>query len=98
MKVENNYINPLSTNKADGSLPVKNQSRSTEPAASGVEKDRADLSEQARVLGKARTALDETPQVDQQRVEEIQQRYQSGEYKINFEELARRLLTRLGLK
>ncbi|MCL4559598.1 MAG: flagellar biosynthesis anti-sigma factor FlgM [Chloroflexi bacterium] len=97
MKIENNPVNPLSTHKPENTRVVKNYAHSADTLVAG-EKDQAVLSERARLLAKARLALDETPRADDQKVEALRQRVQSGEYKISLEELAGRLLSRLGFK
>jgi flagellar biosynthesis anti-sigma factor FlgM len=98
MKIENNPINPLSTNKTDGSASVKGSQHANENAPVANAKDKAELSERARLLGKARTALDTTSDVDQSKVESLQNQIKSGDYKIPLDNLAQKLLTRLGLK
>jgi flagellar biosynthesis anti-sigma factor FlgM len=98
MKIENNPINPLSTNKADGSASVKGSQRANENAPVANAKDKADLSERARLLGKARTALDTTSDVDKSKVDTLKNQIKSGDYKIPLDSLAQKLLTRLGLK
>lgn len=97
MKIENNPVNPLSTQKPDSARAVKNYAHGADPLSVG-EKDQAVLSDQARLLAKARLALDKTPETEDQKVSDLRQKVQTGEYKISFEELADRLLTRLGLK
>ncbi len=101
MKIENSNLNPITPNKAEkteGIQPTRAQAQGAEATSTVSAKDRAELSERARLLGKARAALDETSQVDEAHVAEMQQKVQTGDYKIDLEQLAQRLLRRLGIK
>lgn len=95
MKVENNSINPLLPNKAEGSRPVERQSQPGEASSISGAKDKAELSERARLLAKARVKLAESPDVDMERIERLQQKIREGTFSIPYEELARRLLPHL---
>ncbi len=98
MKIENNNINSASFNKAEGAQKVeKLQSSAVENNASVNKKDKAELSDQARLLSKARAAMDGVSDIDQAKVDEIKAKVDKGEYKIPFEQLANNLLSKLGL-
>ncbi len=99
MKIENNNISSTQFNKADGPHQIeKPQSGAAEHTSSAVRKDKAELSDQARLLSKARKAVDETPEVDQARVDAIKAKIDKGEYQIPHEKLAENLLSKLGLQ
>jgi flagellar biosynthesis anti-sigma factor FlgM len=97
MKIENSNINPLSTNKAEASYQIDKQTRSVDGVSSTQDKDKAELSDKGRILSKARTALNETPDVNTEKVSMLQSMINSGSYQIPFSDLANRLLGRLGL-
>jgi flagellar biosynthesis anti-sigma factor FlgM len=96
MKVENSNITPLSSNKPEAAQPVKGGGRSVDQAGAAASRDRAELSERARLLAKAKTALEETPDVDMERIHDLQKLVESGAYDIPFDELARLLMAKLG--
>jgi len=98
MKIENSGINPLTSKPTEGAHPVEKNNRAAEQSTSVGSRDRATLSERARTLAKARTALNDAPDVRSEKVQHIKEQIDSGKYQINFEELAGKLLGRLGLK
>jgi flagellar biosynthesis anti-sigma factor FlgM len=96
MKVENNGLTPLSSQKADGLQPAANHRASQAENHNSVRgRDQAQVSEHARMLAKARTALENVEDVENKRLEVLQQQIQSGNYEIPVEELARRLLPKI---
>lgn len=98
MKIENSNINPLSTGKTDASYSIDKQSRQVDHVSSTQEKDKAELSSKAKILSKARIALNETPDVNTEKVNRLQESITSGTYQIPFSDLANRLLGKLGLR
>jgi flagellar biosynthesis anti-sigma factor FlgM len=60
--------------------------------------DQAALSEKARVMNKARASMDAIPEVRMDKVSALKEKVDSNTYQIPFEELAHRLLVRLGLR
>ncbi len=60
-------------------------------------KDRASLSEQARLLARAHTALEETEEQRSDRVSALKEQIATGNYEIPVDELARRLAARFKL-
>lgn len=57
--------------------------------------DRAIFSSDAQILGKAMDELKNAEDVRGSRIEEIRQKIANGEYQINYDELAKRLATKL---
>lgn len=78
---------------AKGTTPVDRNLRSTASEASSV--SHVTLSDQAKILQKARTALDETPDVRVQRVEEIKAAIANGTYRLDLRDLAQKIQTLL---
>jgi flagellar biosynthesis anti-sigma factor FlgM len=68
------------------------------PAAPAEATDQAALSEQARVLNKAHAAFDRVPDIRTEKVSALRDQVNSNSYQVPFEELAHRLLVRLGLR
>ncbi len=98
MKIENNNINGTSFNKTEGAHQVeKQQSTNVENSATVAKKDKAELSDQARLLSKARKALESSSDVNQAKVDEIKAKVDKGEYKVPYDKLADNLMSKLGL-
>ena len=99
MKIENSNISGASLNKAEGTHQIeKQQSAAVENSSSVLKKDKAELSDQARLLSKARQALEGTSDVDQAKVDMLKAKIDKGEYKIPLDQLAENMLSKLGLK
>lgn len=98
MKIENNGINSLSTKPTDNAHPVEKKTQTSDSASVSAAKDKATLSERAKALAKARAALEETPEVRSDRVDALKEKIDSGNYQVNFEALASKLMKYLGIK
>lgn len=95
MKIENNGISSLSSShQADSARRVDHKEGSREAELNRLQADRAELSERARVLARARAAAESHETARQERVEEIRRQVESGDYTVQVEEIARRLLAR----
>lgn len=94
MKITNNGLNavPPSKPEAAGAVDKAAQKAETSP----VEKhDRAELSEQARLMMKMKTRLDELNATESDRLEELRKQVQSGNYEVPVDQLAQILANRL---
>jgi flagellar biosynthesis anti-sigma factor FlgM len=91
MKVENSSLNSITPQKAEGPRGVDKTPRPVEttPAVGG--KDKAELSEKARLLSKAMSASDTSSTDRQAKVANIKQQVDNGTYSIPLSELANRL-------
>jgi negative regulator of flagellin synthesis FlgM len=85
--------NANATQAAKGTTPVDRNSRSTASEASSS--SHVTFSDQAKVLQKARAALEETPDVRIQRVEEIKAAIANGTYRLDLRDLAQKIQTLL---
>lgn len=97
MKIENSGPNRISKLNTEGAYSAERSSRSNESSnLNGLSgRDKATLSDSARLLAKARLALDE---ISPERAEEIQQlreQVQSGNYQVPHEEIVKQLLARV---
>lgn len=97
MKIENNGINPLAPQGAD---PAQRADRKTvyEVNSLAQRRDSVALSADARLLAKARAAADSAPELENERLAQIRQRIESGDYTIQVEEIARKLASRAYFK
>jgi negative regulator of flagellin synthesis FlgM len=101
MKIDNNYTNPLQSQRSENAQAVEQSQRQSEKAnqaQQAPQRDRLELSDKARLLSKARTALDETPEVNSSKVEELKESVRQGTYQINFNELAKKMVGNIDVK
>ncbi len=91
MKIENNGINPLSPKKAEESRAVEQSRQQMEPKQVERSQDKAEISENARLLAKARVALSELSEVETAKLEALQKSVQDGTYTVPVKDLAERL-------
>ena len=90
MKIENSYLPPVTPQqRPEGVQPVGKESI----AVSSSPKGAAEISEQARLLSKARLAAKEVPQERPERVQELKQQITQGSYAIPYQDLAKQLLS-----
>ena len=94
MKIENNGMTPINPKRTEAAQGVDRKEARESSAISG-NKDRAELSENARLLAKARASLEELSEVERERVERLREQIDSGTYTVPVEDLAKRLVSRL---
>jgi negative regulator of flagellin synthesis FlgM len=94
MKIDHSAINPLSTNKAGDIYSADKKSRKAGTANSMAKADRAELSEKARILAKARVAFSEAGVEENARVAELKREIEAGTYQVPIEKLAEKMLAR----
>ena len=95
MKIENNGMTPITPKRTEASQGVDRKDTKGEVSAASGNKDRAELSENARLLAKARASLEELSEVERERVERLREQIESGTYTVPVEDLAKRLVSRL---
>jgi flagellar biosynthesis anti-sigma factor FlgM len=94
MKIENNSLSPLSSK-----LVGPGQHLGKKDALKGVHsvhagQDKVEMSEDARLLAKARAALSNVPDHDAEKLAALRGKIESGDYTVQITELARRLAAR----
>ena len=94
MKIENSGMTPISPKRTDSIQSSDKKSASSSARVSISGKDRAEVTESARLLAKARTELENADGAENERLEMLKQQVQSGNYEIPVEELAKRLLAK----
>lgn len=94
MKIENNGISSLSTQSTEAAQRAERKSSAGGAGRVQQGHDKAELSESARLLAKARAQMDSQDSVRSERLDEIRQQVNNGDYTIQVEELARRLMVR----
>ncbi len=98
MKIENNGINPLSASQAQATARVEKKGNIKDVKSVHSGQDKAEMSENARLLAKARAALGNTGDVNAGRLEQIKQQIESGDYTVQVGELARKLAAKFTLE
>ena len=95
MKIENNSISPLSSKPTESTTRVqkKDPLKATRSVQSG--QDKAEMSENARLLAKAREALGNVDETDTQRVAALRKQIENGDYTVQVSELARKLVAKM---
>lgn len=94
MKIENTGLQPLSAKPTEIANPIerKEELNGTESVRAG--QDKVEMSENARLLAKARAALSNTENADSERLALLKQKVESGDYTIQISDLARNLLAK----
>jgi len=98
MKIENNLLNQLQANKTESAQQVEKQQKQSEQTSRTSQKDSLEVSEKARLLSKARAALDGVDEVRAQKVNDLKELVNQGDYKVPHEELAKRLAAHIDIK
>jgi flagellar biosynthesis anti-sigma factor FlgM len=95
MKIENNSLSPLSSKPTESAKRVEKKEllKSTQATRSG--QDKIEMSEDARLLAKARAALNTVNDTDNEKLAALRDRIESGDYTIQVTELARKLAAKI---
>jgi flagellar biosynthesis anti-sigma factor FlgM len=93
--IENNPISSLSTTPADQLKPAEKKAHSIEQQSLEKGRDKVVLSNEAKLLSKATTALNDSPDLKSDKVERVTQQVQDGTYQVPVSKLASVLLERL---
>jgi len=96
MNIDLNNLNPSrpdsSRSNSTRNDAVSRDSGSSEKASAQAPADNVSLSETAKTLASVEAQLKESPEVDLSKVEAIRARLESGEYQINSDNMAQKML------
>jgi flagellar biosynthesis anti-sigma factor FlgM len=94
MKIENNGIPPLTAKPTEAANLVdkKEDLKDVDSVRSG--QDTMEMSENARLLAKARAALGNVEDTDSERLALIKRQIESGDYTVQVSDLARKLVAK----
>jgi flagellar biosynthesis anti-sigma factor FlgM len=95
MKIDPNAIQPVSPKKTEAVQPVSKNDSVTGPQAVSRSKDRVEVTESARLLAKARVALENTEPADNKRLEMLKQQIHQGTYQVPVDFLSKYLVIRM---
>lgn len=95
MKIENTSLSPLSSKPAESSQRVEKKDSLKGVHAIHLGQDKVEMSEDARLLAKAHTALNNVQDQDAEKLAALRGKIESGDYTVQITELARKLAARL---
>jgi len=98
MRIENTNLQPLSAKPAEIATPIERREQAGETESTRSGQDKVEMSENARLLAKARAALGSTEDVNAEKVALLKQQIESGDYTVKVGELARKLLAKMFTK
>src|SRR5512133_3895125 len=95
MKIENTNLSPLSSKPTESAKRIekKESLKDTRSIRSG--QDKVEMSEDARLLAKARLALGNVDDADSEKLAALREQIESGDYTVQVTELARKLAAKL---
>ena len=93
--IEDNPISSLSSTPADQLQPADKKPHPIEHQSLEKEHDKVELSDKAKLLSKAASALNDSPDIKSDKVERVTQQVQDGTYQVPVSKLASVLLGRL---
>lgn len=93
MKIENNPMLPLSAKPTETAKEIEKKEDLNEVATVRSGQDRLEMSDNARLLAKARTALGSVSDVNSDRVSQLKEQVANGSYTVRIGDLAKRLLS-----
>ncbi len=95
MKIENTSLSPLSAKPADQAKRVEKKDNLKETKSVRAGQDKVEMSEDARLLAKARAALGNVDDSDTEKLAALKSKIESGDYTVQVTELARKLAAKL---
>ena len=95
MKIENTSLSPLSSKPSESTKRVEKKDSLKDTRSVHAGQDKAEMSENARLLAKARVALGKVDETDTERVAALRKQIENGDYTVQVSELARKLVTKI---
>jgi flagellar biosynthesis anti-sigma factor FlgM len=94
MKIENNGMSPVSSRPTEAAKRTDKKLSHQEVQSVRAGEDRAEMSENARLLARARAALGSVQETGSEHLEALRNQIESGDYTVQVYELARKLSAR----
>jgi len=98
MKIENNNILPLSAKPTEAANQVEKKEELNEANSVRSKQDSVEMSDNARLLAKARTALGNVEETNSDRLQTLKSQIASGDYKVLVSQLAIKLAAKFHQK
>ena len=92
MKIEPTGLQPLASKPTEKAVSVEKRDELAESESARAGQDKVEMSKNARLLAKARAALDSSESADAERIALLKQQVESGDYTIQVSDIARKLL------
>ena len=94
MKIQNSSLVPLSTKPTENTGQVDKKEELSETSSARSGQDSVEMSENARLLAKARTALGNVGETNSGQLLKLKDQIMSGDYTVQIRELATKLAAR----
>ena len=95
MKIENTNMSPLSSKPTESARRVEKKNPLKDVSSVRAGQDKVEMSDDARLLAKSRAALGNVEETDVERLTALRKQIESGDYTLQVNELARKLIARL---
>jgi flagellar biosynthesis anti-sigma factor FlgM len=92
--IENNPISSISPKSADEIQPADKKMRIVDQQPLEKKQDKVELSDKAKLLSKATSALNDSSAIEDERIAQITQQVQEGTYQVPISKLANILIER----
>ncbi len=92
MKIEPTGLQPLTPKQTEKTASVEKRDELAESESTRAGQDKVEMSKNARLLAKARAALDSSESANAERIALLKQQVESGDYTIQVGDIARKLL------
>lgn len=95
MKIENTSMSPLSSKPTESTKRVEKKDSLQNARSIHAGQDKAEMSENARLLAKARAALGNVDETESEQLIALRKQIESGDYTVQVNELARKLVAKM---
>lgn len=95
MKIENTNLSPLSSKPTESAKRIEKKDVLKDVQSVRTGQDKVEMSEEARLLAKARAALGNVDDTNTEKLATLRGQIESGDYTVQVNELARKLAARL---
>jgi flagellar biosynthesis anti-sigma factor FlgM len=95
MKIENTNLSPLSSKPAESAKRIEKKDSLKDVHSVRAGQDKVEMSEEARLLAKARAALGNVEENNSEKLATLRGQIESGDYTVQVHELARKLAAKL---
>ena len=91
MKIENTNLSPLSSKPTESAKRIEKKDTPKDVKSIQAGQDKVEMSEDARLLAKARAALGNVEENNAEKLATLRRQIESGDYTVQVHELARKL-------
>jgi len=95
MKIENTNLSPLSSRPTESAKRIEKKDALKDVRSVGTGQDKVQMSEEARLLAKARAALGNAEETNTEKLATLRGKIESGDYTVQVNELAFKLVAKL---